>query len=75
MRGIGAIAGTVLVCFLIVLGFLWVREGSLERAGADVDEGLAKIDHSTKPLQNEVKDLGQATKESIDRATDGDDRT
>ncbi len=75
MRGIGAIAGMVLVCFLVVLGFLWMREGSLEGAGADIDKGIAKIDKSTKPLQNEVKDLGQATKESVDRATDGDDRT
>jgi hypothetical protein len=75
MRPLGAIAGAVLVCFLVVIGFFWVKDGSLEKAGAAVDHGIAQVDKSTKPLQHEMKNVGEATKESVKRATDGDNHT
>ena len=75
MRPLGAISGAVLVCFLVVLGFFWVKDGSLEKAGAAVDHGIAQVDNSTKPLQHEMKNVGDATKESVKRATDGDNHT
>jgi hypothetical protein len=40
-----------------------------------MDEDLAGIDRSTQPLQDAVGEVGEATKETVDRATDGDDRT
>jgi hypothetical protein len=73
MRIIGAIAGVVLVGFLAVLGFFWLRDGSLERAGHDMDKSIESVDQSTKPLQHEMKNVGEATKESVQRATGSPD--
>lgn len=72
MRIIGAICGAVLVAFLAVLGFFWLRDGNLENAGRDIDHSIASLDHSTKPLQHEMKNVGDATKESLQRVTGND---
>ena len=75
MRLIGTIAILLAVLFLGVMGFYWMRDGSLQSAGREMDEDLAGIDRSTQPLQDAVGEVGEATKETVDRATDGDDRT
>jgi hypothetical protein len=67
------------LAFLAVVGFCWMRNGSLERAGADVgprvDAVVEKIDWTTKTLQKESGKRGEATKETVHNARDGDDRT
>ena len=75
MRFLGTVTMVVAVGFLVVMAFFWWRDGSLQAAGANVDEGLAKVDRTTQPLQDKLGEVGEAAKESIDRATDGDDRT
>lgn len=75
MRPIGTIAILLAVLFLGVMGFYWMRDGSLQSAGREMDEDLAGIDRTTQPLQDAVGEVGDATKETVDRATDGDDRT
>lgn len=75
MRLLGSIVLILAVLFLGVMGFYWLRDGSLQSAGREMDENLAGIDRTTQPLQDAVGDVGDATKETVDRATDGDDRT
>ena len=40
-----------------------------------MDSNLSKIDSTTEPLQDSVKGVGDGVKETIENATDGDDRT
>jgi hypothetical protein len=75
MRFLGTLVIVLAVGFLAVMGFYWWRDGSLQAAGANVDEGLAKVDTTTQPLQDKLGEVGEANKETVDRATDGDDRT
>jgi hypothetical protein len=75
MRFIGSIIIVLAVLFIGVLGFYWMRDGSLQSAGREMDEDLAGIDRTTQPLQDSLGQVGQGAKESVDRATDGDDRT
>jgi hypothetical protein len=75
MRFLGGLAIAIAVVFLAVMGFYWMRDGSLQSAGREMDKDLAGIDRTTQPLQDAVGNVGEATKETVDRATDGDDRT
>ena len=75
MRLLATIILVLAVGFLGVMGYYWIREGSLEEAGREVDEDLAGVDQVTEPLQESLGNLGDATEETVDRATDGDDRT
>ena len=75
MRLLGTIVIVLAVVFLGALGFYWLRDGSLQSAGREMDKDLAGIDRTTEPLQDAVGNVGEATKETVDRATDGDDRT
>lgn len=75
MRLLGMIVIVIAVVFLGAMGYYWMRDGSLQSAGAEMDENLAGIDRTTEPLQKELGDIGDATKDTVDRATDGDDRT
>ncbi len=65
----------LVIGFVGVLGFYWMRDGSLESAGREMDSNLSKIDSTTEPLQDSVKGVGDGVKETIENATDGDDRT
>ena len=61
--------------FVGVMGFFYFRDGSMEAAGASMDEGLGKLDKTTEPLQEGVGKLGEGVKETVENATDGDDGT
>lgn len=75
MRLINSIVAFLAVCFVAVMGFYWLRDGSLESAGREMDKNLAGMDRTTEPLQNSLDDLGEGVKGTVDNATDGDDRT
>lgn len=75
MRLLATVVIVIVVVFLAALGYYWMRDGSLQSAGAAMDEKLEDIGRTTEPLQKELGDIGEATKETVGRATDGDDRT
>ena len=79
MRPLVTILAVACLAFLVVVGFYWMRNGSLESAGAEVgrkvDTAVEKIDRTTKPMQKEVGKIGEATKETVHKATDGNDKT
>lgn len=75
MKALGTLIAVIVVAFAGVFAFYWWDRGSLQAAGAEMDEGLAEIDRTTEPLQKSMEELGDATVESINRATDRDDDT
>jgi hypothetical protein len=75
MRLLGVMVIVLAVGFLGLMGYYWMRDGSLASAGREMDENLAGADRTTQPLQDALGEVGDAAKETIDRATDGDDRT
>lgn len=75
MRVLAAIVVVLAVGFLGVMGYYWMRDGSLQSAGAEMDKNLAGIDRTTEPLQQSLGQVGDGVKETVDNATDGDDRT
>jgi hypothetical protein len=75
MRLLATLLVVLAVGFVGVMGYYWVRDGSLQSAGREMDEGLAKIDRTTEPLQDSLGKVGDGVKDTVDNATDGDDRT
>lgn len=75
MRLLATIVIVLAVGFLGVMGYYWMRDGSLQSAGREMDENLAGIDRTTQPLQDSLGEVGDGVKETVDNATDGDDRT
>jgi hypothetical protein len=75
MRLLATILVILSVGFLGVMGYFYFRDGSMESAGASMDEGLQKVDETTQPLQDGVGELGEGVAKTIDNATDGDDGT
>ncbi len=75
MRLLATLLVVLAVGFVGVMGYYWVRDGSLQSAGREMDEKLAKIDQTTEPLQESLGKVGEGVKETVDNATDGDDRT
>lgn len=75
MRVIGGLIIAIGVAFITVLGFYWMRDGSLESAGREMDSNLSHIDKTTEPLQDSVNGVGDGVKETIENATDGNDKT
>lgn len=75
MRVLTTIVIVLAVGFLGVMGYYWMRDGSLQSAGRKMDENLAGIDRTTQPLQDSLGQVGDGVKETVDNATDGDDRT
>ena len=75
MRVIAGLLVAIAVVFIGVLAFYWMRDGSLESAGREMDEKLEGIDRTTQPLQDSIGEVGDGVKETIDNATDGDDKT
>lgn len=75
MRVLATIVIVLAIGFLGVMGYYWMRDGSLQSAGAEMDKNLAGIDRTTQPLQDSLGEVGDGVKETVDNATDGDDRT
>jgi len=75
MRLLATIVIVLAVGFLGVMGYYWMRDGSLQSAGREMDENLASIDRTTQPLQDSFGEVGDGVKATVDNATDGDDRT
>lgn len=75
MRSLAVVITIIAVGFLGVMGYYWSLDGSLEKAGAHMDKTLESVDRSTEPLQKELGDLGDAAKDTMVNATDGDDHT
>lgn len=75
MRLLATILVVLAVGFVGVMGYYWIRDGSLQSAGREMDENLAKIDRTTEPLQDSIGKVGDGVKGTVNNATDGDDRT
>lgn len=75
MRVLAGLVIVLAVGFLGVMGYYWMRDGSLQSAGAEMDKNLAAVDRTTQPLQDSLGEVGEGVKETVDNATDGDDRT
>lgn len=75
MRLLATILVILSVGFLGVMGYFYFRDGSMEQAGASMDEGLQKVDETTQPLQDGIGELGEGVAKSVENATDGDDGT
>jgi len=75
MRLLATILVILSVGFLGVMGYFYFRDGSMEQAGASVDEGLQKVDETTQPLQEGLGELGEGVAKTVENATDGDDGT
>lgn len=75
MRTLALLIAIIAVGFLGVMGYYYMRDGSMKAAGAEVDQTLSQADRTTKPLQDQLGKVGDATKETVKNATDGDKRT
>lgn len=58
--------------FATMIVFFWIRDGSLQQAGASMDNLLNRTGNEIASTTSNVVD---STGVVIDRATDGDDRT
>lgn len=58
--------------FATLIVFFWIRDGSLQQAGASMDNLLHRTGSEIATTTSDVVD---STGAAIDRATDGDDRT
>ncbi len=75
MRLLAMIVVVLAVGFLGVMGYYYMRDGSLQSAGAEVDQKLSQADETTKPLQESLGKVGDGIKETVHKATDGNDKT
>lgn len=58
--------------FATLVIFFWIRDGSLQGAGASMDDLLGK---SASTVAGTTGEIVQGTGNAIERATDGDDAT
>ena len=71
-RVLWSIAVFAVFAFATLVVFFWIRDGSLQQAGASMDNLLNRTGSEIADTTGEV--VG-STSAAIDRATDGDDRT
>ncbi|MDZ4762340.1 MAG: hypothetical protein SGJ21_14850 [Alphaproteobacteria bacterium] len=62
----------IVFAFATLMVFFWIREGSLEGAGASMDETLTRAGGEIVSTADEVVD---STSLAVEKAVDGDDRT
>lgn len=67
-----SIAVFTVFAFATLIVFFWIRDGSLQQAGASMDNLLHRTGNEIASTTTDVVD---STGAAIDRATDGDDRT
>ena len=75
MRLLGTIILVLAVGFMGLMGYYWLRDGSLESAGREMDQDLAEIGETTAPIKDSLGEVDGAAKDAVNDATDGDDRT
>ncbi|MEQ1607520.1 MAG: hypothetical protein ABL956_00885 [Hyphomonadaceae bacterium] len=71
-RVLWSVAVFAVFAFATLAVLFWVRDGSLQQAGAAMDGLLHKTGGEIADITGEVVN---STSAAIDRATDGDDRT
>lgn len=71
-RVLWSVAVFAVFAFATAIVFFWIRDGSLQQAGASMDDLLHKTGSEIADTTGDVVD---STDAAIDRATDGDDRT
>ncbi len=71
-KALWSVAVFAVFAFATLIVFFWIRDGSLQQAGASMDNLLHKTGNEIASTTGEV--VG-STGAAIDRATDGDDRT
>jgi hypothetical protein len=69
---IWSVAVFTVFAFATLVIFFWIRDGSLQEAGASMDNLLGKTGSTVVETTDE---LVQSTGDAIGRATDGDDAT
>lgn len=52
MRVLAGIVVILAVGFLGVMGYYWMRDGSLQSAGREMDQNLEGIDRTTQPFRS-----------------------
>lgn len=71
-RALWSIAVFAVFAFTTLVIFFWIRDGSLQQAGASMDNLLQRTGSEIASTTNDVVD---STNSALNRATDGDDRT
>lgn len=71
-RALWSVAVFAVFAFATLVIFFWIRDGSLQQAGASMDNLLQRTGSEIASTTGDVVD---STSAAIDRATDGDDRT
>jgi len=71
-RVLWSIAVFTIFAFMTLIVFFWIRDGSLQQAGASMDNLLNRTGSEIASTTDDVVD---STGAALDRATDGDDRT
>mgnify|MGYP000703362280 FL=1 len=71
-RVLWSIAVFTVFAFMTLIVFFWIRDGSLQQAGASMDNLLNRTGSEIASTTDDVVD---STGAALDRATDGDDRT
>lgn len=74
MRLLAMIVVVLAVGFLGVMGYYYMRDGSLQSAGAEVDQKLSQADQTTKPLQDSLGKVGEGIKDTVHNATSDKDK-
>ncbi len=67
-----AVAVFAVFAFATLIVFFWIRDGSLQQAGASMDNLLGKTGGAVVQTTSEIV---ESTTDAIGRATDGDDGT
>lgn len=62
----------IVFAFATLMVFYWIREGSLEGAGASLDRSL---DRAGDQIVHTTDSIVTSTSNAVENATDGDDRT
>lgn len=62
----------VVFAFATIMIFFWVREGTLEGAGAAMDRTLSS---AGSEVSNAATTVVNATEEAVDKVANGDDQT
>lgn len=71
-KALWSVAVFAVFAFATSIVFFWIRDGSLQQAGASMDNLLNR---TGSEIASTTSDVVGSTGAAIDRATDGDDRT